>query len=279
MSEKDSFIDLGKINNAKVKSKKHTPSSIQADTLFTFMNCLDYLIQIINTSMVSPRYCVEDISYLKLRKIKKIAYPMKCFCDINLHKMNEHLQWYGYYGLAFSKEWGMKNQIQPIQYINPDSELRADFTNAFQAALDANLKKEPSSFKKLKSYLFHEMMYYKPYEGKIKNRNTEKIETKCFTDECEWRFIPNVKNTGYKLAYFQDNILNDGLIEDISNSMIGNKDVSLCFDYSDIKYIIIKDNEDLKHLTNAIENLDILDEDKHLMLSKIIIWNNSKGDF
>ena len=57
--------------------------------------------------MLSPRYCEEDIRYLKISNLKRMAYPMKCFCDINIHKLTEHLDWYGYYGLAFSKEWGM----------------------------------------------------------------------------------------------------------------------------------------------------------------------------
>lgn len=30
---------------------------------------------------------------------------MKCFCDINLHRIGMHLDWYGYYGLAFEKNW------------------------------------------------------------------------------------------------------------------------------------------------------------------------------
>ena len=64
--------------------------------------------------MISPRYCVEDISYLKIPKLKRIAFPMKCFCDINMHRLDVHLGWYGYYGLAFSKEWGMSRGIQPI---------------------------------------------------------------------------------------------------------------------------------------------------------------------
>ena len=126
-----SVFSLDKPNYSVAKQKKHTPSTIQADTLFTFTRKLEFLIPYIKNKMISPRYCVEDISYLKIRNLKKIAFPMKCFCDINLHRIAEHLAWYGYYGLAFSKEWGMKKKIQPIQYINPDSDLRKDFSSAF----------------------------------------------------------------------------------------------------------------------------------------------------
>ena len=121
------IISLDKPKVRMSKQKNHTPSTIQADTLFTFTPKLDFLIPYIKTRMISPRYCVEDISYLKIRKLKRIAIPMKCFCDINMHRLGVHLDWYGYYGLAFSKEWGMNQGIQPIQYINPNSALRADF--------------------------------------------------------------------------------------------------------------------------------------------------------
>ena len=110
-------IELGKATS-NIKKHKHIPSKIQADTLFTFTSHLEYLIPIIKLAMISPRYCEEDIRYLKVRGIKRIAYPMKCFCDINLHRLEEHLMWYGYYGLAFSKEWGMKNKIQ-VAIANP----------------------------------------------------------------------------------------------------------------------------------------------------------------
>ena len=168
------IVSLNKPQIRVSKPKQHTPSTIQADTLFTFTPKLEFLIPYIKTKMISPRYCVEDISYLKIPKLKKIAFPMKCFCDINMHRLNVHLDWYGYYGLAFSKEWGMSRGIQPIQYINQNSELRNDFTAAFSAALTAPMTRKGSAQEKMKSFLLHELMYYKPYDGKMENRNTGK---------------------------------------------------------------------------------------------------------
>lgn len=109
MNSSSDKLQLGKVQPRKSNEKKHIPSKVQADTLFTFTTQLEYLIKTIENRMVSPRYCEEDLHYLKIRGLKKIAYPMKCFCDINMHKLEDHLSWYGYYGLAFSKEWGMRN--------------------------------------------------------------------------------------------------------------------------------------------------------------------------
>ncbi len=319
-------VILGRASTVKTKKSKHTPSRIQADTLFTFTTELDHIIPTIKERIISPRYCEEDIRYLKIPKLKKIAYPMKCFCDINLHRLEEHLEWYGYYGLAFEKEWGMAHKIQPpklkkiaypmkcfcdinlhrleehlewygyyglafekewgmahkiqpIQYINIESDLRKDFTEAFSAALKVDTKKESRTQLKMKSFLLHEMMYYKPYEGKFKNRNTGKIVKKCFTDECEWRFIPDVTKAGYEQVYFDKNILNAGNLSEISNSMFGIREISLEFEYADIKYIIVKSIDDFDILVREIESMSLNKLEAYNLISKIMIWDVSKGDF
>ena len=279
MPESVKRMDLGKATQTKAKTKIHIPSRVQADTLFTFTSHVDYLITSIKDGMISPRYCAEDLSYLKIRGIKKMAFPMKCFCDINLHKLEDHLVWYGYYGLAFSKEWGMQNKIQPIQYINPDSELRKDFVDAFSAALKVDASKQTTAQQKMKSFLLHQLMYYKPYSGMFENRNTKKRFNKCFTDECEWRFIPDVTVAGFQQVYYDQSIINAGVLNDMSNAMSGIADISLPFEYSDIKYIIVKNSSDFAKLTAAITELGLDDIAEHELISKIIIWENSKGDF
>ena len=84
-------LDLENIKDIKRKKDIHIPSKIQADTLFTFCTKLEYLKSPIKSKMISPRYCKEDIKYLNIPKLRQIAYPMKCFCDINMHKLDEHL--------------------------------------------------------------------------------------------------------------------------------------------------------------------------------------------
>ena len=275
--DNNTVISLNNPNVSISKKKVHTPSTIQADTLFTFTPKLEFLIPYIKMKMIAPRYCVEDISYLKIPKLKKIAFPMKCFCDINMHRLGVHLDWYGYYGLAFSKEWGMNKGIQPIQYINQKSELRNDFTIAFSSALNAPFTRKGSAQEKMRSFLLHEMMYYKPYDGKMENRNTGKIEVKCFTDECEWRFVPNVTTAGFEQAYHGEMLVNAGVLEEISNSMIGIPEISLQFAYDDLKYIIIKTKADFERLATEISDLE--DSIQHELLSKVLIWDVSGRDF
>lgn len=276
MSEK---IDIGEATIKKSKNK-HVPSKIYPDTLFTFCPKLEYLKSPIKSKMISPWYCEEDIRYLKIPKIKKIAFPMKCFCDINMHQIEEHLSWYGYYGLALTKEWGIKNNIQPIQYINPNSCLSDDYKVAFSKALKIKKKTQSKNELIMKNYLLHQLMYFKSISGYIRNRNTNKIIKKCFTDECEWRYVPNVSQIGYRQIYYDKEIINAGGLDSLSLSMIENPKVSLKFDYEDLKYIIVNTKEDFKELSKFINSMEEIGiEKKEILFSKILIWELSGGDF
>ena len=82
----------------------YTPPVQSADTLFHFVDKLEYLLPVIEKFAIIPRYCTENIDYLQIG-MNKIAYPMLCFCDINLHKMQDHISFYGGYGIAFSKKF------------------------------------------------------------------------------------------------------------------------------------------------------------------------------
>lgn len=272
-------IELGSATATEAESNSHTPSKIQADTLFTFTSELEFLIPYIENACLYPRYCDEDIEYLKIDKLKKIYIPMKCFCDINLHRINCHLDWYGYYGLAFPKEWGMKNGIQPIQYINPESKLRKDFSSVFNQILNSTEYESSDLDDMMKSFVLHELMYYKPYEGKMRNRRSKQVENKCFTDECEWRYVPNLSGTEFQQIYHDPNIMNAGIMNDISNSLTNVPGISLKFDYTDLKYIIIKTTDDFIKLVSVIENLNITVNTRNELISKIIIWDKSKEDF
>lgn len=105
------FVELNRTETPTMQVESHIPSTIQADILFTFTDKLEYIINYLQKSTIFTRYCIENIEYLNIQKIKYIAIPMKCFCDITLHRLSTHLEWYGYYGLAFSKEWGIKRGI------------------------------------------------------------------------------------------------------------------------------------------------------------------------
>lgn len=258
--------------------QEHISSTLQPDTLFHFMERVEWLIEIINKKYMPARYCQEDIKYLNIQGIYRIAIPMRCFCDIRLHDLPAHIKYYGACGIAFQKSWGMKKGIQPIHYINPNSRLCKDLSTVFNDSLSNKSKREAKLQKHLKNYMLHEIMYSKLDSGISRNRITKNEDQKCFTDECEWRFIPDLSPINYDPIVVCNGMNND-YISKLTESLTAYKDVSLQFEYEDIKYLIVETNEDFVMLTSTINKLDIKENLKLKLISSIIIWSESEGDF
>ena len=238
-----------------------------ANTLFRFFSNFDYMLRAIEKGAFIPRYCVENIDYLEL-PIYKIAYPMVCFCDITIHRLSEHMNTYGSYGLGFAKTWGINNGIQPIQYINTESPLCKDFKVAFETAL-----KEQGD-NQINNYLSTHMYYIKPIEGSM-SRN-DKIIKKNFTDECEWRYIPNILQTELPQA-----IIDDGtsFCQLFNHALERDQNVWLRFKRSDIKYIVVESKKDFNILVDFLNGISASESEKMELISKLIIWENAKEDF
>lgn len=255
------------VDTAEIKGFEYLPSKQSANTLFHFFKESGDLFGSLQKEALVPRYYPETVDYLDIDMLH-IAYPMFCFCDINLHKMDDHMAFYGGYGIAFSKQWGMQNGIQPLQYINPHSFLHHDFSVAFKSAM----KSEAEDF--AQNYLLSQMYYLKPIVGTMKRDGREM--TKNFTDECEWRYIPNVKVENLPQAVSEAEIFS---LPTLNKTISIKESCWLKYKLNDVKYIIVQTNEEFTRLNEIIEMKSINREEKNKLISKILIWNNVKGDF
>ena len=203
---------------------------------------------------------------------------MKCFCDIKLHNLKSHISYYGYYGIAFSKEFGIKNGIQPVHYLNPKSTLTKNISNTFNTV--KNKESDDVLFNELRDYLLHSMIYCKPDQGMFFNIESEELVQKCFTDECEWRFVPDVSGLGYQQILLDQEAIEDKEIMYRYNEPLSQESsVSITFNYADIKHIVLKDEEDFLDFTNHLSHLNLSVRERERLISKVIIWNYSEGDF
>lgn len=238
-----------------------------ANTLFNFVEKPEYLFPIIEKMAMVPRYCIEDVNYLGIG-MDQIAYPMLCFCDINLHKIQGHMDFYGQYGIAFSKQWGIAKGIQPIQYVNPDSVLRHDFTEAFQASMNG------TSEDAAQNYLQSHMYYLKPIQGTMQRDG--KSVPKNFTDECEWRFIPNVSKYSLPQAIAQAEIFSRQRLNETIKIC---QDCWLKFEAKDIRYIILQTRDEFEQVVAMIAEKALSSKEKTGLISKMLVWPEVKGDF
>lgn len=291
-----------------------------ANTLFNFMEYGNYLEQTLSRKALAPRYYIEKIKYLQLEvegnSYDEVAVLQTCFCDIPLSKLfknesvdcigeefeklsdkdkesamakNTHPDFYGKYAIAFDKNWGINKGLQPIHYMNVDAQI----TKSIKA-----LFKELYSEDNLPDSVFDDFLnrlaYLKPVQGEMekafrdeKNVNRTLIYKKVFQDEQEWRFVPNLEILKkYGLVNVQANqqaicetkTWNDKLMSPFY------KDLWLNFEYNDIRYLLVPDDEGRNDLIRIISQLpgDLFEEnedfEKKLLISKIIVLQKIKED-
>lgn len=280
-----------------------------ANTLFNFMKEEKYLKGILQQKAIKPRYCVETVDYLNIRKgdiqFNEVAVLQKCFCDIPFHKLadtfplngtgenfeklgaeekaelernNTHFDYYGKYAIAFSKTWCEQHNFQPIHYLNKDSHYTEDFRNLFQHILT-----DTDVLDQYVQDVINRLSYIKPLRGimkrKVRLKGVEDIEVelyKNFHDEREWRYVP--KSSSLEALSMGAVIANPKMValhKEISQQLEDEKynELWLKFSYDDIRYIIVPDAHSRINIIKEIMDLPMekFDDGNNIELQKQIL--------
>lgn len=251
----------------------HCPAPKQsANTLFNFMRHFDYLKAIIHNKAIIPRYVNEDIRYLHL-DVDSLSIPMTCFCDINMQRIESHTKRYGKYGIAFHKDWSIRQGIQPIHYINPYSFILEDFQDAFVRA--TNYAGDDESVETMQSYLLCHLAFMKPLYGSSSLGSTQN-----FHDEREWRYVPILSKIGTDMPPLLWGSNNSPSSRDTCNQ--GLKFCSgswLHFEWENIRYILLPDSTAVEKMIAYIEKSKrISPSDKYMLYTKLICLGSLKED-
>lgn len=264
-----------------VSMKQLNTYSLQSANVF--LHCMrrkEYLKSILLNHAFIPRYNVEDISYLNLRDYNKIGIPMVCFCDIFLNKLRPHMRNYGRYGIGLKKDRMIYDGLNPIFYVNPESSFNHDLAHAIQMTFDQLESSDMDScYEDILNYQIYQLLYIKPLSGNMKLRN--KNRKMNFHDECEWRYIPDMRDTDLLPFIIDEEILSNKKKLNYYNDALADYDKGWYqFSYDDIKYIIIEKEESRTEFIEFIMNeLSADKEEKYRMLSKIITYEELEGDF
>ena len=255
------------IDITPVEDEQYIAPVQSANTLFHFFTEPDFLYSTLRGKALIPRFYAEYVDYLSIG-LHQVAYPMVCFCDINIHRLEDHLSTYGNYGIAFSKKWGIHHGVQPIQYVNRSSILCNEFSKAFATATQVQ-EDIP-----VNDYLLAHMCYLKPISGPML-RNGVTIQ-KNFTDEREWRFVPNLHQIDLPQAVTDDYM---STIKVLNETISDNDCCWLKFSLSVIKYIILRNDADFEEICHIIEETTDDYTVQRRLFSKVLIWDNIKEDF
>lgn len=234
-----------------------TINSLSANTLFHFTNSFENLISIIKND-IRPHYCLEDFRQFGDPNTfdLEIAIPMVCFCDIPLSNTKRHVDTYGYYGIGLTKDWGKSKGISPVIYTYPNSPLAGSIGLITLYATDHVKNITLVSDKKQSILEGSDIIasYLKPYDGKLWRNDKYRDKTIRFYDEREWRYVPSTRKLNLPRSLNKSHFL-DSEFNSKVNKQIGDN-CGLSFTPNDIKYIIIKREEEIIPIVQAITNVN-----------------------
>lgn len=250
------------------------------DTLEKILTSKHYKVSIAREFIRSKN--LQDKKY----SIRNFGVPMVSFCDIRLSQLDEHASKYGSFGLGMSKEWAERQNLHPVMYMNQSSSLFSSYNKAIRK-LKNNLipmwknwknkitftSEEKVQFETLKSQysdIFNIIRYMKNYEGKLIRKGRIKSLKYRFADEKEWRFVPKPFHND---IWPSINFTRVKTAEGKKNYSNLYSDVTVAFNFSDIKYIIVKDESDISNISKLIKN--IYNEDD---ISKIVTMKQIQDD-
>ena len=233
--------------------------NLSASVLFTFTPKIEYMADMLANG-ISPRYVYERLPGSK----KYYIAPMKCFCDIPLGKVKNHMEKYGYYGIGLKKSFLLKHRVTPVIYIHKNS--KSFFGNREMK----RLKTEDAPFLPLLKRYYGDDYYFKDGE------NTPVRKRVNFYNEREWRFIPRSLNLNsiQKIDTIQEGVK---LVADL-NLKNPYHDESIILSSEEIEYIIIRKKKELDDFINQLTKI-YRDGELQRILTKIIIADQILKDF
>ncbi len=217
----------------------------KSTTLFHFTKSVDVLQSILKNGFY-PRLSLEDATWLGISNLEYFAYPMVCFCDIPLGRIQEHVSFYGSYGVGLSREWAIKNGLNPVFYLSKSSPLVGSFLTSIRAAIDADKPKKPEDRTSQELHII--LTHMKPLDGTMVVVGTP--VSKEFYLENEWRCVPRLDGEpiGLTKKQYDDEDLRNKYNDDLKAK------ASLAFSAEDIRYVFVKSDADIPPLVDFMNS-------------------------
>ena len=206
---------------------------------------------------------------------------MVSFCDIPLTDVGSHTKKYGFYGLGLSKQWAIRNGLNPILYLEKGSKITESVSSfdyltgrltSYPEFLDYDSDAFIHTVKSLREALERSLGFMKNYSGDL-NRKKEKriVKDYIYYDEREWRYVPDTISNNRLLLMGDEYERDKKSFNDIANKE------RLAFEYSDVSYIILRENSQIDRFVKYLDKN--VRSDKDLLCSKIITLEQISKDF
>ncbi|HHA2422302.1 abortive infection system antitoxin AbiGi family protein [Stenotrophomonas maltophilia] len=218
------------------------------------------------------KYCKEQIR-LHGRTIE-IHVPMVSFCDIPFSQIKNHVSSYGSYGIGLSREWAVRNRLNPVLYMQSDSVIAESYRGLIKL-LD---QKEKAGIlgKELRRRAKDIIRYTKNYEGPLERKGKVVDGSYRFSDEREWRYVPPLSDD-HRMMYTAREFKEAG--RSVANESVS--ELRLQFLPEDIKYIIIMDDEEIGDISDFAHSKKAVYTalQQHQLMARVITSSQIMTDF
>jgi hypothetical protein len=214
--------------------------AISTNSIIHYTDSLS-ILELILKEGFKIKYCIEKLKLADGNS--NAAHPMISFCDIPLSNSNQHFDAYGKYGIGLTKDWAVKNGVNPVLYIDHNSL----FAKSLYELIKERRKANTNLTREQDLQILQIKAYAKNYSGHLKRKSVDNPNYKYY-DEREWRLIPD-----------EDLINNAPFSLDLStfekSKTKYNKDIENCrimFESKDISYIIVRDTNEIPKIINFL---------------------------
>lgn len=212
----------------------------------------DSLKQILRTRTFHFAYSKEIIPGTGVT----MAFPMISFCNLPLAEFADYGNKYGGYSIGMSREWGIKNRFNPVLYCENTSNIVRRL-----ASIISNLQSGAEFSDKVLDVL-ECLAYIKPIEDTLEVGD-RKYTNYRFMDEREVRLVPDF--TDFKrrliLPILTPEQYGQYKLEHNNKPIL---EESISFEWSDIKYIIVKNNTNITEYRKLLNRLDCNNDNIHI---------------
>lgn len=203
------------------------------------------LMAILKQQEFKYSYSMESV-FSSVLKGKGIAVPMISMCDLPFSELNEYLGKYGNYMIGLDTDWGKRKGFTPVWYCYPTSHILEFILKKIN-----NFGFDEPEYKN--NVLIEILKYIKFVEAPLTGHNYKSYR---FMDEREVRLCPtNEMLSGQGSEKYKPLLVETQYKEFKANN--GNKallNLSVAFDLSDVKYIVVKNKPNVEEAKKLLES-------------------------
>ncbi len=237
-------------------------NSARSGSLFHYTREFDFLKSILKNGFY-PRYCLEHTS-LFFQSPTKSAFPMVCFCDIPLSRSSRHTGDFGEYGIGVKKEWAIRNKANPVIYLSQESTILNDFR--------VLIGQDEDSFE-VAHASYGLLGHTKPLS--VSGTGGELEE---FHQECEWRYVPEIRRDHIN-SFLKEEAFNDEKLIEENQALLA-QHYSVAIQATEITSIIVKTDSEIEEAIDFLKGLENFTKSEiDLLLTRISSFESINRDY